>query len=649
MNEEHEHIIGEDIMKDGYYLSTYIYINKLAYLTNEPLRHDQCIALWKKVNDNIELVHYWEFERVTGLKQHKKAFYDVDQAKNLINDLLKQYNLSLDDMIEVWGTPELDTAQDYDSLKDYPKHCYHSICHMVSSLMSDTDIFNNETVLSLAVDGAPDNVIDLDIEKKMYYSGCISKDGKLIDVFPVYSPGVLWNVAKYRYGLREGSLMALATASNSELINYSLNNYLIKGVNDMSDVVDDLFHLFDYVDQLIDADAGIKFNYFDDRFSEEENKISMVMKLIQEYSKEILCQNIDDVCQKYNMNLTNTYLCISGGYGLNCPTNSYLMKKYKFKGFLANPCISDCGLAMGIGLYAFYRKLDHQTFHFKLKTAYYGNSDDEIEHNISRYQHYISKVDQLNYAQIAKDINEAPIVWFNGRSEVGPRALGNRSILASPSSNDSKDILNRVKQRQWWRPVAPIVLKSKVAEWFEDSYESPFMLHTFTVYEDKRELVPAILHLDNSARVQTVTAQDNEEIYKIIEAYDKEYNIPIICNTSLNDRGEPIIDTIQQGIDFAIRKGFRVGYFNGYRIEFRNHNDFKDEVPKRQFDVDAYISESDKDALLQKYNPFNLSSELLHVYIENPRLYKKIDITTPRGKKMLEGISQLRMSRFHML
>lgn len=637
-------------MKDGYYLSTYLFINSLAYLTKKESRHDQSISLWKKEGADIKLIHYWELERVTGLKQHRRAFYSMEQAKEVINKLLETYNLSINDMVEIWGTPELDTSNDYHSVEENKALCYHSVCHLFSSLLMDTKLYQNENIIGLAVDGAPDNIIDLDIEKKNYYTGSYSQKGKIVDMFPIYSPGVLWGVAKEHYKLREGTLMALANASKSRLLNTKLKKYLIKNVNDMAEVIDDLFNLFDWIAGLKAEDVGKIFNEFDSNFSEKDNKISIAISEIQRCSIEIMEKNIDNIIEKYNINPEETYLAISGGYALNCPTNSHLMQKYKFKGFISTPFVSDAGLSMGIALYAFHKKMKGECFNFKFETPYYGNEDDALKNMLDKYKNYINSISELDYSIAIKDIEADPVVWFNGRSEVGPRALGNRSILADARNEKSKQLLNDIKQRQWWRPVAPMIMEEELDQWFEDAYPSPFMLHTFKIKKGKEKLVPAVAHLDNSARIQTVNSQTNLLIYNIMKKFKDTHQMPIICNTSLNDIEEPIIDTIEEAINFILRKKIKIGYINGHRVEFKNHEKFEETSPsKRRIEFDNYISEDKKRNLLKEMNPHNISDELLMTYVEHPRLYSKIDIRKEADIRLLEGVSKLRRSRFHML
>jgi predicted NodU family carbamoyl transferase len=312
--------------------------------------------------------------------------------------------------------------------------------------------------------------------------------------------------------------MALASSSKSELYNYELDNIWVKDISTVGDVVVEVQKLFDYVRNLTEEDVGIAFNGFDDKFSVEDNKVSMSMKIIQECSKRIMERNIEEIFSDTGIELSDTYLSMSGGFGLNCITNSHLMKKYNFKGFLASPCINDGGMSLGIALFAFYNRLKGEPFEFKLESAYYGEYDDDFGRVLEKYGDYIRSVREFCPHVAVNDITSAPIAWFNGNSEIGPRALGNRSILADPRSHKVKERLNEIKLRQWWRPVAPLVIEDEVCNWFERAYSSPYMLHTFDFIKNKCEYVPAIAHIDNSARIQTLNRKDNAMLFSVLEA-----------------------------------------------------------------------------------------------------------------------------------
>jgi len=184
--------------------------------------------------------------------------------------------------------------------------------------------------------------------------------------------------------------------------------------------------------------------------------------------------------------------------------------------------------------------------------------------------------------RVVEDICSEPLVWADGAAEIGPRALGHRSILADPRSPRSKDLLNAWKSRQWWRPVAPIVLEEHTGEWFEDPEPSPYMLQTSYVRECKRHLVPAILHLDDSARHQTLAHDTNPLLHRAIEAFRSETGFPMLCNTSLNEKGEPIVDSAAEALSFAMRKGIGVAYVAGHRFQLRKDVDGKGPMARRR-------------------------------------------------------------------
>lgn len=597
-------------LKNGYYLSTYVEINDYGNVYGFSLRHDQNISLWKKEGENVKLVHYWELERVSGLKQHRISFYDLAHAQRVINELLSEYQLSLDDMVEVWGTPELQTSDDYHSIEDLPEFMYHSICHLFSGVLFDTEKFYKGNILAFAVDLGADTIVDNHSAGKYEYSGCYVQEGR-ISYFPVMSPAMLWGTAKLRFKLKEGTLMALASASKSELLSAPPKGLCI---NDSSIDRDKVVRYFDDLEQrlqlLSEADRGIQFNLYDDHFTEEENKVSMAIKEINAISIEMMEANIDKAIQEHNIDPKETYLSITGGFALNCPTNSYLMKKYGFKGFIAPPCVSDTGQSLGIALYAFYKKMGRLSF--CMEHGFYGDHDTGLQELVEGpYEAYIENINEFDADAAVDDIRVSPVVWFTGGAEVGPRALGHRSIIADPSSESAKNQLNIIKKRQWWRPVAPIIAEEEVNKWFEDAYPTPFMLHTFRIKQDKLAHIPAIAHLDGSARIQTLNSSD--PLHRLLQSFKEKTGIPIICNTSLNDNSEPIINRLEEALNFALRKGIRIAYLNGKRVVLKNHQAYQETKPLKRKEH-LWQSEDDLEGLKKKMNPYNVSKEALVYY-----------------------------------
>lgn len=623
-------------LKDGYYLSTYLHIDPLAHVTETSVRHDQNISLWKKEGEDIILITYWELERITGKKQHAQSFYCLDDAKEFINQLLARHHLCLDDMEEVWGTPGLEKQYPSSVREEYEAFTFHCLGHLFSALLMDSQIFYEETIICMAIDAGPDYVVKND-NSKYHYCGSISKAGKIIDMFPIASPGIIWELARNFFGIREGTLMALANASTSEIYDFDFHRpVLIYDENSSDEQVSKYFYsLVTAVNSLQEEDAGVRFSGFDTRFSKRDNQISMVMKEIQKQTNDIMEYNLNQMLAKYQLEPKKVYLAMAGGSVLNCPTNSNLMRKYDFKGFLAPPCVNDTGLSLGIALYSFYHSMNRICF--SLKNAYYGECDESLDEVIQseEFKSFIKKVDNLSLNRIIEDLQSEPIIWFNGASEIGPRSLGNRSILGNPVDSKTKEILNTIKQRQWWRPVAPIILEDDVCEWFEDAFPTHYMLHTFHIRRSKRDLVPSILHLDGTARVQTMSHVDNPDLYAVLQEWKRQTGIPIICNTSLNDRGEPIINTIKEALNFTLRKKIRIAYINCQRVELQQHEDYVFKTPyKRQEFVKANPAD------VNKYNPDNLKPEEIGLYYSSGTINRMIDLDNSTDRRALSKIAK---------
>ena len=271
-------------MRDGYYISAYLSINSLANLYDISLRHDQTVALWLKQGNRIELVKYWELERKTGLKKHAKSLFSTKQCIELIENLLLEVKLKMNDIVEIWGTPGIgENISSYDSKLEYP---YHSLCHLFSGLLVDSNVFFHENILAFALDGGPDNVVDIKSRNKEFYWGAFSHKGE-VEYFNIPSPGAFWSIIKIRYGLEEGSLMALGSATTA----------YYRNINDVIDKypyiynADDFTIAYDWISRLCEYIETIDINNiekYDHRFSEKDNRISVVVKIVQEISKDMI-------------------------------------------------------------------------------------------------------------------------------------------------------------------------------------------------------------------------------------------------------------------------------------------------------------------------------------------------------------------------
>ncbi len=243
-------------------------------------------------------------------------------------------------------------------------------------------------------------------------------------------------------------------------------------------------------------------------------------------------------------------VCIAGGVGLNSVSNKIVLDKTKFKNIYIFPACADAGIPFGLALWGYYNH--SSTSHFKKKKLKFKNAYTGIEysdeHTTKVFRKYKLPYTQIKPKQAAHYIDQGKIVgWFQGGSEYGPRALGHRSILADSRQADMKDIINsRVKHRESFRPFAPAILKEHSQEYFHLKPDSPYMLLVAKVKKPKA--IPSVTHVDNTARVQTVTKKDNDAYYDVIKEFYKITGVPCILNTSFNNAGEPIVETPEDAI-----------------------------------------------------------------------------------------------------
>jgi carbamoyltransferase len=240
-----------------------------------------------------------------------------------------------------------------------------------------------------------------------------------------------------------------------------------------------------------------------------------------------------------------TNIVISGGFGLNCVANYKFLKKFPDLKFYIDPISHDGGTAIGLARYAWYLKTNSTDIK-KTSSVYLGTPPDYSQLEAIATDNPIS-IEDMSAESVAKLIDAGNIVsLFQGRSEGGPRALGNRSILFDPRSIDGKEFVNRVKHREWFRPFAGSVLVEDANEWFDMAglTESPFMMYAVDVRPDKVSQIPAVTHIDNTCRVQTVSREDNPNYYALIEEFKKLTGVPLLFNTSFNLAGQPLVETM---------------------------------------------------------------------------------------------------------
>lgn len=244
---------------------------------------------------------------------------------------------------------------------------------------------------------------------------------------------------------------------------------------------------------------------------------------------------------------------ISGGYGLNCVANYYYLDKLRDEGIeiYVEPISNDAGTAMGAalmfwhGLYNDMTKREYGTLYLGPKYEY---SQDEITQKVEAVNGQLVDADYKDIVKLLKEKNIVTI--FQGRSENGPRALGNRSVLFDPTFPDGKDFVNEVKRREYFRPFAGSILEEDVHEWFDlrGMKDSPFMMYAVNCQPGIAEKIPSIIHEDGTCRIQTVNESQNHHYYNLIKAFKEETGVPILFNTSFNLGGEPLVETLDDAI-----------------------------------------------------------------------------------------------------
>jgi len=266
-----------------------------------------------------------------------------------------------------------------------------------------------------------------------------------------------------------------------------------------------------------------------------------------------------------------TKICLAGGCALNSVANGKIFDQTDFTDIYIQSAAGDAGTGLGAALYVWHQLLDKPR-DFVMRHSYWGPqfAEDDIKRALKSgiagvgtldgggvfgdYRIHRVTVDSDLFRETAKAIAAGEIIgWYQGRSEWGPRALGNRSIVVDPRRAEMKDVLNaRIKRREPFRPFAPSILEEYTGEYFEKSYPDPFMIKVYPVRPEKRSVIPAVTHVDGTGRLQTVSKEQNPRYWGLINAFKEETGVPVVLNTSFNEN-EPIVNTPDEALNCFLR------------------------------------------------------------------------------------------------
>lgn len=520
-------------------------------------RHDGGFAVLK----DGEIVEHIEIERYNRIKESGgnswQYFVDryLNKRKISINDALSKFEF-------VAPLPETSVSHQSSKIYELPKelkikHYGHHLCHAAHGFFSSP--FSDAIVVSIDNAGTES---DGDISCGIY----LAEGTTIRRIWEIpahqFSLGNLWGrltrfVFKlwsgYPRGHQAGSVMAMAALGDP-----------IKYYADLRD----MFGI--YHQKAIAAPANMKRGVY---VPPEEEVIHPFLQKYREIAEDEqekfnLAASLQKVTEELFYDLTNRAinmaraegfgsmnLCFSGGCALNSVAMGKVWNTLYNEGWrmYIPPVPYDGGLNIGAAQYHYHSVLGNSKYYDEnnLTSPYLGElwSAKDIGEAISKNIDKLQTNYNIEIEDIAKELADGKIVAvYNGRSESGRRALGNRSILANPSIPDMKGIINdKVKHRQWYRPFAPSILEEYGSEWFENFFPSPYMSFVFNIKEEKLGKAAAIEHIDGTARIQSVNKEQNEWYYNLISEFNKLTGIPLVLNTSFNDR-EPIVETPEDAI-----------------------------------------------------------------------------------------------------
>ncbi|MEJ7624507.1 MAG: carbamoyltransferase C-terminal domain-containing protein [Pyrinomonadaceae bacterium] len=528
-------------------------LNRVKYFAGFPkLAIKRCLEM---AGANLSDVEHVAVGRDSSANLHKKLEFALRNPTRLLNlARIRSKSKSFDDMRSMI---ESECEVDGTKLKFGTVNVEHHLAHTASAYFASPW----EHSAGLTLDGSGDFVSSM-------ISECVGDEIRpLRRVFVPHSLGTLYTavcqfIGYPKYG-DEGKVMGLAPLGNdvySEFFDdilspakngFTLNpNYFLSfgttGGMEIGESGEMTVHRL-YSDRFV-SELGEAREAYAEITQRDMNVAFGLQKVFEEYYMHMLSAVYDQV--------PTTRISMAGGCALNSVANGKALTETPFTEMCVQPAAGDDGLALGAALFV-SNSILKEGKRWVMTDSYLGDeySDTAIQAELGRYGVAYKSLSRGELIDASTDeIKNGRVVgWFQGRMEWGPRALGNRSILAHPGFPNMKDILNaRIKHREAFRPFAPSVLVERQADLFEQTHPSPFMLHVYKIRGEWRERLAAVNHVDNTGRLQTVSRNENPLYYDLISAFDKKTGIPVILNTSFNEN-EPIVCRPSEAIECFLR------------------------------------------------------------------------------------------------
>lgn len=423
----------------------------------------------------------------------------------------------------------------------------HHIAHAASAFFPSP--FSHAAVLT--IDGRGEKTTT------SYYLGEGNELTKVSEVLMPHSLGLLYEEVTSYLGFLHSSdeykVMALASYGKPVYLN-EFRSMIHVGANGTYTISD--LKLEELFGKARKRDEPFLPHHFDIAYSLQKVLEETVLQLVNWFQKDTGEEN----------------LCMAGGVALNCVLNGVIREYGNFKNIWVQPASGDAGTALGAALWVDTQKRKDDKKSFVMDHCYWGPeySDEEVEKFLKWTKVPYRKLDHVAKETAALLADNKIIGWFQGRMEFGPRALGARSILASPIDAGMQAKLNEIKDREDFRPVAPVVLESDAPEWFENAGQSPFMLFVYCVRSDKADRIPAVRHVDGTARIQTVNEKQHPLYHDLLKEFKELTGVPVLVNTSFNTRGEPIVCTPRDAIECFWTSPFDALVINSFLLEKNN-------------------------------------------------------------------------------